>query len=94
MNAMGKRRNKERGWGCWHGTAILNNVVRNSFIGKVTLASDLKEVRKLAVWISGKENCRKVEQPVVISNSGNISGVVLETLRRAVWLAQSEHEVK
>lgn len=36
--------------------ATLSRVVRKSFIEKVTLVKDLKELRKLAVWISeGRE---------------------------------------
>ena len=40
--------------GVWAGSgvAILSRVLRDSFTEKVTLISDLKEVRKLAIWFS------------------------------------------
>lgn len=57
------RKKKEQGerlecWG-WGRIVILNRVVRNSIIEKVALVSDLKEVRKLAVWISGGKELQK-----------------------------------
>lgn len=81
-----KKENKQGGgWECWagDGIAILNRVVRNSFIEKVTLLSDLKEVRKLAVWISGGKEFQKEGKAGAKIKSRNISGIVLETLRRA-----------
>lgn len=53
------------GWDC-----NLNRVVRDSFIEKVTLLSDLKEVRKLAVWISGGKEFQKEGKPVLRSKAG------------------------
>lgn len=67
------------GWDC-----NLNRVVRDSFIEKVTLLSDLKEVRKLAVWISGGKEFQKEGKAGAKIKSRNTSGIVLETLRRAV----------
>lgn len=46
---MGKIKNKEKDWERWLGIVLLNRVVGNSFVEKVTVVSDLKELRKLAI---------------------------------------------
>lgn len=67
----GKRKSQERDWECRERgrIAVLNRVVRNSFTKRVTLAHDLKEVRK-AVWLSGGRGLHKAEQPALRPKAG------------------------
>lgn len=46
---MGKIKNKEKDWERWLGIVLLNRVVGNSFVEKMMVVSDLKELRKLAI---------------------------------------------
>lgn len=69
-------------------------MVRNSFIEKVTVVNDLEELRKLAIWISRGRELQADGTAVPRSKGRDLSGVVLEILRRAVCLEQSEHEEK
>lgn len=59
----GQKIKQGEGLGVWaeSGVAILSRVLRNSFTEKVTLISDLKEVRKLAIWFSELKEFQKEE---------------------------------
>lgn len=48
----------------------MNRVIRNCFTERLTLASDLKEVRKVAVWVSGGRGLQKEKQPALRSQAG------------------------
>ena len=71
VNAMGKRKSPERVWEWWERgkIAIFNGVVRNSFTESLTLANDPKEVRNVAVWISGGRGLQEEEQPALRSKA-------------------------